>query len=73
MLVSNNGEPLLCDFGISRMLDSSHSDFISTTHGSNVRGTIRYMSIELLDGGAKHSKGSDVWAYGMILYVGVVY
>ncbi|KAL5485870.1 hypothetical protein ACEPAI_6913 [Sanghuangporus weigelae] len=51
VLISPSGEPLICDFGISRILSSSESDFVSTTHDE-----------------PKHSKETDVWAFGMTLY-----
>lgn len=71
--MSESGEPLICDFGISRMLDSSQSLFNSTTHGGDIKGSTRWMAIELLNAiegkEPKHSKETDVWAYGMTLYV----
>lgn len=71
--MSEHGEPLICDFGISRMLDSSQSNFVSTTHNGQLRGSMRWMARELLrpdgDEEPKHSKETDVWAYGMTLYV----
>ncbi|KAL5504025.1 hypothetical protein ACEPAH_8098 [Sanghuangporus vaninii] len=72
VLVSTSGDPLICDFGISRVLTSSESDFVSTTHDGRPRGTARWMAIELHvpeDGvEPRHSKESDVWAFGMTLY-----
>lgn len=64
---------MICDFGISRMLDSSQTFFVSTTHNGVVKGSTRWMAIELHlppDGtDPKHSKESDIWAYGMTLHV----
>ncbi|OCB84776.1 TPR-like protein [Sanghuangporus baumii] len=72
ILISPSGDPLICDFGISRVLTSSESDFVSTTHDGRPRGTARWMAIELHvpeDGvEPRHSKESDVWAFGMTLY-----
>ena len=70
ILISKYGQPLICDFGISRMLDSSQSNFVSTTHDDCVRGSARWMAQELIASAeAKHTKETDVWAYGMTLYV----
>ncbi|KAL5504022.1 hypothetical protein ACEPAH_8095 [Sanghuangporus vaninii] len=72
VLIGENWQPLICDFGISRMLDSSQSHFVSTTHNGSPRGSTRWMAIELYkpDEGVvpKHSKETDVWAFGMTLY-----
>lgn len=79
VLISPDGDPLLSDFGISRMLVASGSLDRSTS----VKGSTRWMAAELLrpdllsdevDGGfqgetAFHTKETDVWAYGMTLYV----
>ncbi|KAL5485898.1 hypothetical protein ACEPAI_6941 [Sanghuangporus weigelae] len=72
VLINPSGDPLICDFGISRVLTSSESDFVSTTHDGRPRGTARWMAIELHvpeDGvEPRHSKESDVWAFGVTLY-----
>jgi len=68
ILVSDEGDPLLTDFGISRMMDSSSS----TRSG----GSARWMAIELVNpsfsdsavGAGRHTPQTDVWAYGMVLY-----
>lgn len=57
------------------MLDSSQTFFISTTHNGVVKGSTRWMAIELHDppedSDPKHSKETDIWAYGMTLYVSI--
>ncbi|KAI5119138.1 hypothetical protein M0805_005217, partial [Coniferiporia weirii] len=72
VLISQLGCPLICDFGISSMTISSQSFPLSTTHGGSLRGSTRWMSIELSginsDIDPKHTKASDVWAYGMTIY-----
>ncbi|KAL5513997.1 hypothetical protein ACEPAG_2758 [Sanghuangporus baumii] len=70
VLISESGEPLLCDFGVSRMLVASRSfNFSSSLTGGGLRGTLRFMSKELLQATdlspAVYSKASDVWAFGM--------
>ncbi|OCB90803.1 kinase-like protein [Sanghuangporus baumii] len=74
VLVSQIGEPLICDFGISRLIAASHT---MAGHGlqgqsSTIRGSARWMSPELLlpsGEHAVHSKESDIWAFGMTVYV----
>ncbi|KAL5504047.1 hypothetical protein ACEPAH_8120 [Sanghuangporus vaninii] len=72
ILISKDYQPLICDFGISRILDSSQSAFVSTTHDGHAKGSMRWMAVELLDPcddvEPKHSKETDVWAFGMTLY-----
>ena len=69
---------MLADFGISRIIEES----VTVSGTSSLRGNIRWMSIELLDprilneSNTKHefhTKQSDVWAYGMVLYVSTQY
>ncbi|KAL5526659.1 hypothetical protein ACEPAF_8383 [Sanghuangporus sanghuang] len=72
ILIGEYWQPVICDFGISRMLDSSQSIFVSTTHDGQTKGSARWMAIELFvsDDGAevKHTKETDIWAFGMTLY-----
>ena len=75
ILISEFGEPMITDFGLSRMLSYSQTIMASTEHGS-VNGTIRWMAFELfgLDNDhVEHTKASDMWAYGMIIYVSDFY
>lgn len=62
---------MISDFGLSRMISSEQSFSTSLDHGA-VKGTIRWMAFELFgldDDDVEHTKASDMWAYGMILYV----
>ncbi|KAL5496070.1 hypothetical protein ACEPAH_3163 [Sanghuangporus vaninii] len=69
VLINDFGEPLLCDFGMSRMLEKPESYPISnTTTTDGVRGTIRYMSKELFKENASLTESSDIWAFGMTVY-----
>ncbi|KAL5512533.1 hypothetical protein ACEPAG_3186 [Sanghuangporus baumii] len=73
VLVSQLGEPLICDFGISRLIAASR---MMAEHGlqaqsSTIRGSARWMSPELLlpsGEHAVHSKETDIWAFGMTVY-----
>ena len=65
------GKPLITDFGCSRMLSYSQT-IMKTTTTDRVRGSLRWMAYELVsdeEEELKHTKASDVWAYGMTLYV----
>ncbi|KAL5480180.1 hypothetical protein ACEPAI_1450 [Sanghuangporus weigelae] len=69
VLIDDACEPLLCDFGISRILDKTATYPISnTTTTGGVRGTVRYMSKELFKENSSHTESSDVWAFGMTVY-----
>ena len=58
-------KPLLTDFGLSRQIVASVST--STTASA---GTLRWKAPELLHGDAgKANEKSDVWAFGMVVYV----
>ncbi|EJC97441.1 kinase-like protein [Fomitiporia mediterranea MF3/22] len=70
VLINQFGTPLICDFGISRMLSATASVAAITSGG--LKGSIRWMAYELLDfeslDGGHHTKESDVWAFGMTVY-----
>jgi serine/threonine protein kinase len=61
VLASPNGDALLCDFGLAKLVGSQTS---GSRRGS---GALRWESPELLDGQTK-STASDIWAFGMTIY-----
>jgi len=64
ILVSDDLEPLLCDFGLAKFCDTYDVQNVSSSIRS--AGSIRYMAIELIsESGAKRSNGSDMWAFSM--------
>jgi len=67
ILISRDKNPLICDFGISRLIQTCTS-----TTETSLRGTTRWMSKELLfafeSSDPKHDEMSDMWAFGMIIY-----
>ena len=72
VLISGSGIPQICDFGISRILAASETH--SSKSSGNLRGSTRWMAIELLkitDSGPhpKHTLETDVWAFGMTIHV----
>ena len=66
--MSEIGEPVLIDFGLSRKLAESQTMQFSAS-SADMKGTTRYMARELLQGDRKTSMASDVWAFGMTVYV----
>ena len=67
--MSDRGEPLICDFGISSVMSASISFGSVSSEGRQARGSMRWMAVELFDIGGPHSEKTDVWAFGMTAYV----
>ena len=67
--MSDRGEPLICDFGISSVMSASISFGSVSSEGRQARGSMRWMAVELFDIGGPHSEKTDVWAFGMTTYV----
>ncbi|CAE6417600.1 unnamed protein product [Rhizoctonia solani] len=65
VLVSDDGSPVLTDFGNSMYLDKSMK-FTETTSSSSL--TVRWSAAELITGSGAHSKASDVYALAMTIY-----
>ena len=68
--ISNTGEPLITDFGLSHVIKTaSNTSFsVSMTNGGG-GGTVRWMAPELINGDNEPTVQSDVWAFGMVVYV----
>ena len=79
MLISQDGLALLCDFGIARLLRNN----VTIEGTSTLKGSARWMAPELLDPPSEppikpgehqfQTSISDVWAFGMTVYVGSEY
>lgn len=74
--MSNSGIPQICDFGMSRMLAGSGT--IGSTTSGHLRGSARWMAIELLQMNDSspnpvHTFESDIWAFGMTVHVRMVF
>jgi hypothetical protein len=63
IMVTNEGNVKLMDFGIARPIDAS----IHTTDSSAVMGTMQYLSPELLEGKTPDIR-TDIYSLGAILY-----
>ena len=65
VLIDKNGEPLLTDFGLAKLLEQSEN----VTQSQAVMGSASYMSPEQASGKtAEISVASDVYSLGAILY-----
>lgn len=69
ILVTRLEEAVICDFGCSRIIDASRTLGNLTT---SIKGTEQYLAFEIIalrNQYPKHSEKSDVWAFGMTVYV----
>lgn len=67
ILVGQDGEPKLLDFGIAKLTQSEPGDEVATTVLSERRLTLCYAAPELLSGESA-TTGCDVYALGVVLY-----
>jgi len=64
ILLSPQGDPLLADFGLSRIIESS----MSINYSMSSACSWRWAAVELFKGVACYTKETDVWSFGMVLY-----
>jgi hypothetical protein len=65
ILLTANGDPVVSDFGIAKVLDSSN---VSLTQSGEILGTIAYLAPEQRFSTKKVNRRADVYALGAILY-----
>ncbi|KIM28122.1 hypothetical protein M408DRAFT_70390, partial [Serendipita vermifera MAFF 305830] len=65
ILVDSNGAPLICDFGLVRLVTDDITTGLTTT--SPHTGTARYLSYELVQSTSPPTTASDVHALGCVL------
>ncbi|KAG8989475.1 general transcription repressor, partial [Tulasnella sp. 427] len=66
VLVTDDFQAVLMDFGLSKALEGAPSGLTTTSFG--LRGSTRYMSPELVsEDDARRTLASDVWAWGCLL------
>ncbi|KAF9268581.1 kinase-like protein [Marasmius fiardii PR-910] len=66
VLITPEGRASITDFGLSRIADSSV--LTNTNPTSHSGGTVRWLAPELLIGGQRSSKESDMYAFGCLCY-----
>ncbi|KAG8965251.1 hypothetical protein FRC05_003302 [Tulasnella sp. 425] len=64
IVVGDEGDAKICDFGISKLMMDIPSGFTTT---ATAKCTVRYSSKELLEEGARNTTMSDVYAFGMLM------
>lgn len=64
VVVSDEGNAKICDFGISKLMQENPSGLTTT---ASIKGTLRYSSPDMLDLDGKSTTASDVWAFGMLI------
>ena len=70
VLMSYEGQPLICDFGLARIVPET----VSLSNTTNMRGSTRWMAPEFFATDdsmrvSEHSRMTDVWSFGATLYV----
>lgn len=73
IVITDDGDARICDFGGSHITAASKSVAKPST---GIRGTLRYIAYELVastDQYLMHTKESDVWAFGMTIFVSLAY
>lgn len=80
-MIGDDDSPMLADFGISRIAVESGTVLeAQTSSSSELHGSARWMAIEFfasidhsdatpLEKARSPTTRSDVWAYGMVIYV----
>jgi serine/threonine protein kinase len=69
VLIDAQGIPLICDFGLVRILDTEQPDWVADNTTTVHNGTIRYLAYELvLDPPEPRSMASDIHALGCVTY-----
>lgn len=81
-MVDENGRPMITDFGQSRMMSYKPACLVTNPNDPS-GGSTRWMAYEFLDPSVvsfdgfdelgadvvRHTKETDMWAFGMVIYV----
>lgn len=70
VIIRPDGTAMIGDFGCSRMESATQSIAVAHSHSETKIGTECYWAPEVANlNGVLHSKASDVWSFGMTVYV----
>ncbi|KAG8898664.1 hypothetical protein FRC00_002487 [Tulasnella sp. 408] len=64
IFVTDEQTAVIADFGLSRLADHAESGLTTT---KTLKASLRYCSPELLEDDARHTRESDVWAFGCVM------
>ncbi|KAF9256241.1 kinase-like protein, partial [Marasmius fiardii PR-910] len=65
ILITPDERACIGDFGLAKLVDT---DATQSDAPATIKGTTRWLSPEVLSSNARHSKYSDVYAYGCVCY-----
>jgi len=68
IIVKENGQPVLLDFGIATLGDDATQMLTQLTGTGDIVGTLAYMSPEQITGADKSDMRSDIYAMGVVIY-----
>jgi serine/threonine-protein kinase len=68
IIVKENGQPVLLDFGIATLGDDATQMLTQLTGTGDIVGTLAYMSPEQITGSDKSDLRSDIYAMGVVIY-----
>lgn len=68
ILISEDGQALICDFGLAAMEAAAAETSFMFLSGTSAKGTYRWMAHEIvLYDDARLTRESDIWAFGCVL------
>ena len=67
ILIDDNGFPVLCDFGLSKVVNANISDSQNLTLTGEI-GTPLYMAPELFNDDSQYGSSVDIFAFSLIAY-----
>jgi hypothetical protein len=68
VMLRPDGEPVVMDFGLAKILDDETGTSLSTTRSGQILGTIEYMAPEQARSSREVNEQSDVYSVGAVLY-----
>ncbi|KZT36092.1 kinase-like protein, partial [Sistotremastrum suecicum HHB10207 ss-3] len=72
IFITDDGHPVLADFGLSKLMEADTGFFTEslTSSTTNLKGTARFMAPELVQNErGRPSCKTDIWAFGCVILV----